>query len=386
MAERALKRSDEAAALDWIDRSTWLSGADAESDLLRARVYRRQGRMNDVADALRVAERHGARRTRIRDEQILAMAQSGQMRDAEPHLARLLMDPDADSIDVSRTFALGYIRTQRYEPAAKLLESWAADAPHDDEPRLIRGRLRLLQRNLNEADVWLRAALEIDPKNPETLLEMGHLMTSLNRQAEAATWYEQVLSHPRLGPEAAVGYASCLRSEGQSPRAAEVLREVLARHPDNVAMIRELGGLESELGRREEAIRLLERGAELAPYDAETRYLLAQAYRQAGRYDDARPHLEFHQQARLALTELNYLNDTLRTNPRDVTALARSGELMLQFAEPDEGVVRLLTALDVEPSNAVARRLLAEHYAAKAATDPSYRSLAEQFRLPAESP
>jgi predicted Zn-dependent protease len=135
-----------------------------------------------------------------------------------------------------------------------------------------------------------------------------------------------------------------------------------------------------ETGAYAEAAERLEAAIKEAPHDEEGHYLLAQTLRLAGRPDDAAPHYEFVREAREAGGELQKLRDVLRTNPRDVASLVRAGELLMRYTNPDEGVLRLMAALDIEPGNRQALQLLADHYSERAKSDQQFRELAEQFQ------
>ena len=179
---------------------------------------------------------------------------------------------------------------------------------------------------------------------------------------------------------ATIGLANCRKSLGDTTGAIELLERVIAKEPKHPDAVRELGRLWFESGRYAEAVKYLQAAVEHRPYDDECHYFLAQALQLGGRPEEAKAHFEYVKEARAALGEVNVLKDAIRKNPRDVGALVRTGELMLRYAPPEEGVVQLMAALDIEPENRDALRLLAEHYQRLAQDQPRFRDLAEEFQ------
>jgi cytochrome c-type biogenesis protein CcmH/NrfG len=99
-----------------------------------------------------------------------------------------------------------------------------------------------------------------------------------------------------------------------------------------------------------------------------------------GREDEAEPHFAYVDQANVAHAEIDRLNRVISANPRDVEALVTLGKLYMENANADEGVIRLLSALDLDPGNAQARQLLFEYYSEQAEKDPAYQVLADDYR------
>jgi Tfp pilus assembly protein PilF len=380
LAERELARHRPEAALEWLSYVGGWVKADADCEILKARAYRRLGDMQRVEESLTSARKAGAPRSAVEREQILAMAQSGQLRQSEQYLPRLLTDARGDNRDVCEAFVIGYIRTQRTTQAKQLLESWIVDAPDDPQPLLLRGQIHAIAGNTADAQKNFRQALELAPERGDIRLELADMLKTENRPEEAALLYGQALADPELGVRAMIGLASCRKSLGDATRAVELLEQAVAREPENPDAARELGRLQFEAGNYSDAATQLQSAVDLRPYDDECHYLLAQALQLAGRIEEAKTHFEYVKEARTALAEVKALKDTIQLNPKDVTALVRCGELMLRYTPPEEGVVQLMAALDIDPGNLQAIRLLAEHYGRRAESEPRFRDLAEQFQ------
>jgi tetratricopeptide (TPR) repeat protein len=148
----ALQQQEPERALWWLDWMERFLGRAAETELLRARAYRHLGRWPDVEAALKRADEQQAPRRLLEREQTLALAQSGQLRRAEPQLARLLSDDRDDPTDVCEAFVIGYMRSQRQANALHLIDGWLADAPQDFRPYLYRARIYRVSEELKQAE------------------------------------------------------------------------------------------------------------------------------------------------------------------------------------------------------------------------------------------
>ena len=380
LARQSLQQRNTTSALRWLDVATALVAEDAETAFLRARAYRKQGQMELAAAALQRAHLLGKPAGYLEREQWLAQAQSGQMREAEPHLAKMLTAPGEDGEEICEAFALGYCRAQRLPQALQILNVWLADWPQRAYPYLLRGRLFLLESNLVTAEADFRRACELEPQNRESVIELATVLKNLNRQTEAIPLFERCIDDPHFGSRAQVGLALCLKATGDNVRARSLLERAIKTSPHDVEVLRELGRTALEEGDYATATRWLGDALRIVSYDDETHYLLAQALQASGQLDDAKPHFEYVARARNAYRELNFLKDVLRKQPGDTKSLVRAGALLLEFSDPDEGVVRLLAALDRDPQNQPARQLLADYYDRRALLRPEFRSLAESHR------
>lgn len=386
LARQSLQQRNMTSALRWLDVATSVVAEDAETAFLRARAYRKQGQMELAAAALKRADSLGKPARHLIREQRLAQAQSGQMHEAEPHLAGMLTDSGEDGEEICEAFALGYCRAQRLSQALQILDVWLADYPQSVYPLLLRGRLYSLDSRLVKAEADFRRACELNPQNVESILEHATALKGLNRQAEAIPLFERCLDDPQFGSRAQVGLAICLKATGDNVRARSLLERAVKNSPGDVEGRRELGRMALEEGDHAAATRWLGEVVLTIPYDDEAHYLLAQSLHASGKVDDAKPHFEYAERARNAHREVHLLNDALRRQPGDTKSLVRSGTLLLEFSDPDEGVIRLLAALDRDPRNQQARRLLADYYDRRAAERPEFRSLAETHRAMLSDP
>src|SRR5262245_59055767 len=111
-----------------------------EVQFLLARCHRRLGRMKEAREHLTRASLLSISSKAIAREEWLALAQSGQMREAYPHLSELLIDPGEDGPEICEAYVNGFFLTTRFRDAFELLTVWEKDFPQDSQPYLFRGR------------------------------------------------------------------------------------------------------------------------------------------------------------------------------------------------------------------------------------------------------
>ena len=113
----------------------------AENYLLLARLQRRTGQAARTPALLRQAEKRGADATRVQREKLLLLAQTGQLREAEPHLANLLLEPRGDGEAICEAYVQGYFANLRVAEATRLLDAWQAEYPRSPQQFFMRAYL-----------------------------------------------------------------------------------------------------------------------------------------------------------------------------------------------------------------------------------------------------
>ncbi|MEE8556932.1 MAG: tetratricopeptide repeat protein, partial [Myxococcota bacterium] len=127
-----------------------------------------------------------------------------------------------------------------------------------------------------------RAVQRLHGDRPEAWLNLGLLHTGLGEVEDARAAYERAI---RIAPwfiPAAVNLADLYRRAGQDEEGGRVLRDGIARAPENAELWHALGLLLVRQGRAAEAIDGLERAAELGPEQPRYGYVHAVALHSGG--------------------------------------------------------------------------------------------------------
>ena len=364
-ASTALHNRDTATARFWLDAAEVGVRNHPETAFLRARWKRRLGDLAGVRFYLEKAFKCGAAPARLEREQWMTLAQSGQMREAEPHFAELLGDPGTDIHEICEAYTAGYVRLHRDGDAIKVLDAWLADYPESPYAHMLRGRvLRYLDR-VREAETDLRRAVTLSPNLTDAQFELAQALRESKRPEEAIQHYDKCLSDVPLANRAKIGRSISLKMIGQVDKAREQLRQLIANSPEQAEAAYELGLLELEAGDAKSAVEHLQRAHKLNPTKLETRYSLCHALQMSGRHEEAAVETAFVEEARGVSEKIQRLSDASQANPANAEIRFELGELLIRQGREAEGVSWLQSVLQISPGHAGVPRLLDHHNSSK---------------------
>jgi Tfp pilus assembly protein PilF len=164
----------------------------------------------------------------------------------------------------------------RQQEAEQLLDHVLAQAPHDAEALADRGRLALRQRQLADAEAWLRHALVHEAANYSARY---HLLQCLLQQGKTA---EARLQEQRLK-----------QVEKDQKRFREIVTQEMSRKPHDADLFRELALIYLRKGDSEEGIRWLHNALKEDPMSVPLHRALAEYYQQVGNSARAAYHRQF---------------------------------------------------------------------------------------------
>lgn len=378
-----LRRHDR--ALEQLRQTLRLDADDVEAPFLLARLHRRLGHLDEARDWLRRAVQLGGDAQRAERETWLILAQSGNVREAEPHLAGLLLDPRDDGADICEAYSLGYFTNLRVAEARRLLDTWQNACPNEAQPLFMLAYLEQGLGRKREAIEAYRRGLALSPGETLMRCRLAAVLGEAGELDEAAQHLQRCLQESPHDSESLFHWATCQFRRNHRKEARETLQRLLEQSPRHFEARRLLGELELAEGRFQEAQRHLEQAARQRPYDYAARSALGKTLRALGRAKEAKPHLDYVARAE---GPLNRMEEQLRLvvdRPDDVGLRLQIGTTLLQYGPPEDGVKWLRAVLQLQPAHRGAHEALAGYY--EAAGDwPSaahHRRLAAG-RLPAE--
>jgi Flp pilus assembly protein TadD len=342
---------------------------DGESEFLRARLNRKRGNWSEVRDSLLQARKLKYPVDLLEREQWLTQAQSGQLRQVEARLPQLLTDPRDDGAEICEAFVNGYFLNHRMSEVVRLLDAWVADFPKDPEPLLIRGKIRIEQQFLKQAEADLQAASTLAPSSVAITLELANLLI-LERQVDSALehFHKLVIAHP-AELRSRIGEAKCLRLLNRFPEARSAVQKVLELDPSNREGLVELGLVQVELEDYQDATATLQQALVINPRSLVVRQALARACRATGDMVHAREHAEYVAEAQAALAKADQLASRVGQRPHDAGIRYEIGHIYLRYAVPERGVQWLRSALDCDPNHQAAKQALTEFLAKQPSDD-----------------
>jgi len=377
-AERALQERKAEMAVAWL-KSIPDRQSDGQTEFLMARAYRRLGDLDLVREHIQLAYDQGFSVERLQREQWLAMAQSGQMRDAEPHLRRLLQDPGDDGREICESYVSGYFRNRQILKAMPIIDAWQADYPDDPLPYSIRaGRFRELE-HWSEAIAAYRKALELTPADSDIRLQLAICLKASLKFDEAEIEFRKCLKETPQEKALLAEWGDMLLSVGKVSDATGVFEQLLAIDPENYDARAAMGGILLMNGKASDAVSMLRPLYAERPYDSKVRYSLASSLQAAGKTEEA---AEMFQQVNAAEEQLRRkrkLLDELANSPDPVKQRYEIAIIAMNHESPEEGLRWLTTVIDMDPGHSGAYAALADYYrrVGNVQLEKNYRTLAE---------
>ncbi len=363
IAQLALKDRDVDKALIAARQAVQLDPLNGEAHFAMARALRRLAKWDQVRSSLDLAAKFGIPTDRIRCEQLIAMAQAGQLQEAVPHLKELLINPKDNGPEICEAYANGFFLMYRLTEAFAILDAWEKDYPQDPQPYVFRAAVSAKAENWTAAAKHLRRALELAPNRIDVQIELAKNLLVLQEIEES----EKMFSHLRTiqpgHPEVLVGSAQVLIELGRPEEARPILDSALLIKPRHDVALRLRGELHSSAGQSTEAIKLLEEAVSLNANNRQARYALGTALKKAGRDTEARQHFQFVAKNAEVGAQIEQLVVNVRKNNGDVDSRFKIAQLHRETGDQWERLMWLRSVIFIDANHKDAHAELAKCYA-----------------------
>jgi tetratricopeptide (TPR) repeat protein len=198
--------------------------------------------------------------------------------------ATLAADPHASYMRTS----LGALEWSGYKPEAAIRD-WqmaVADKPDNAIALSNLGMAMVEQKRWQEAEAYLRRAIELRPRFAAPHLHLGKMYAELGRPAEAEKQFRRAVEISPLNAEGRNQLARFLLTEGRSEEAEEQYRASL-EGSSNAEAWDGLGDILVARGRREASAVCWQKALELSPYDEHAHLELGGVYQARGSAGEA---------------------------------------------------------------------------------------------------
>ncbi len=356
--------------------SSWHS---TDLRLSRARLHRVRGQTEDARKELDLARQYGAAKEDIRTEEILMLAQGGQLSRVEQNLKSLLIEQRVGLSAVCEAYINGFLLNYRFGDAAGLLDVWEKDFPEAAQPKFVRG---LIEEQLGNSAIAMnsfQAALKLDPSRHDIRLRLAIALTRQHNYKQAVEYFKSIDSRYADSEEYLLHYATCLSEMGDQKAALPVLNRLLARN----AQHREANLLKARyhfaIRGYAEAKALLEKRLRQTERDYDYRYLMGLVLRAEGRTAEAAEHMVFVEKADAAMAKVRLAMDQTRDKPRRADTRFEIGSQLLELGFRNDGASWLRSVLEVDPAHLAAHEALEKYY-----REEGLESLAQRHHLAVE--
>ncbi len=200
--------------------------------------------------------------------------------------------------DDDAAYLLGYVRFRQNKPKESLqlfTEAARLKSPTADDLKVVALDYVLLD-DYEDAGRYLEESLALDPENIEARYHLGRVRYQQNRFDLAIAAFQEVLRRDPSNERAHDNLGLSLEAKNEIDPALDAYREAVkldesqALHNEQPYM--NLGALLAKSGHAEEAIPWLLRGSAIASNSGKGHYLLAKAYFDLNRLEDARREAE----------------------------------------------------------------------------------------------
>ena len=230
-----------------------------------------------------------------------------------------------------------YIACGETEEALKLYVKVLDTNPRDIETLKAISHICIEAGNFDDARSFLENILKIEPWNRDARESIAHLQESISKN--------QLTPDDQRTPDQIHGEAVKLANENKLSEAQAILEALVNKHPEHALAQNDLGVLRYRSGDRDGARHAYERAVALQPASANFSKNLADLYfTELGMTDEA----------------IHIYLELLKNFPRDVEILIALGQITSAVGHPDEAKSFYRRALEIEPWNRDARKLLQE--------------------------
>ena len=246
--------------------------ADATAAQMRGIALYRLGRPKDAIPLLETASAAAAHDAGL------------QRRDPTDETGNRTKGP----VDPQYVLALCYVDTRRYDDARHAFATQYGFPGDSAAAYLLTARMLLRREFIPVAQQFARKALEIQPQLPLAHRLLGETELTDNHLAEAIAEFEQERNLDPLDPATYDRLGDAYVRQGDFDKARQSLQEAVLLEPNATGPFILLGKVLLKQQDPAGASAYLEHARDMDPQNYMTHSLLAQAYRQMGRQDDAR--------------------------------------------------------------------------------------------------
>jgi predicted Zn-dependent protease len=287
-AQRLVQEGRLADALHALDTLAAQTPEPGGVEKLRGMALYQQGKLEDAAAAFARAAAQDPHDIEAAQMQGVTLFRMGHPADAIPLLERSREQKvAAANVDGNYVLGLCYMDTRRYDDARRAFAAQYGFSPDGAEAYLLSARLLFRREYMPAAIASAQKALELSPKMPLVHELLGEIALAQSRQTDAIAEFEQERAinplygglYDRLGD-------AYLRA-GEYDKAQQALNRAVLLEPASTGPYILLGKVLLKQRNAAMATMYLERARNMDPNNFMTHSLLGQAYRAAGRTEDA---------------------------------------------------------------------------------------------------
>ena len=373
-ARNRIAQFEYTKALESLEYAEQWGVDDAEVHFLKARIYRKTGKFDEFEKSIAQARLKGLPESQMNNEKLLLRGQSGKLGELLGQLEELAGGVDQfDPPEVYEALVNGFLLHGRFVQAFSYLENWEKDFPDDPNQRFYKAAVMIRFGKIHgsgdqeEVKRILEKLIDDYPKHYRAMLTYGDFLMTLNQFEKAAELLERCVELPDAGNLPRISLAECYTNLGRQEDAKKMYLEIVESEPNNALVRGELGKLQYIDEEYDEALKNLEIGYQNRPWDADLAFGLARVLRISGKESEAQTLFDRATTIQNKQGEIQALTEELDKTP-DEDKRFELGKMVLQYGDPNMGVLYLRSILDKNPGHQGAKEVLTEYLSRKSAT------------------
>jgi Tfp pilus assembly protein PilF len=380
-AREALARGDFEQAQQHLARcaKVWIWGA--ETRLLQARAARLAGEYDQAETYLRDSAELGTPPETVTVERLLRRAQQGELAGVEAPLVGRVLQGHPDAVLILEVLTPAYLANYQLVQARECVRLWLEREPDRAKVWALRAKVFEFSKDKEQVRASYRRLVELDPDNLDYRLTLAGLLTDWDPRA-ALEHFTHVRARRGDSSSLWTGLARCHLNLGRPEEARRLLDAVLAEHPDDWTALFERARLAQETGSGEEAEAYFRRAAALKPYELGILHGLHTCLERLGKRREADEVQARVERVKSDLARIAELTRTVVSRPGDPDPRCEVGKVLMRNGLEAEGLGWLATALRSDPWHTATHQALAEYYerTGETARAAEHRELALQSR------
>lgn len=336
-----------------------------ECQFLLAKAARRAGDFSKASAALQLARDANYPPQEIAFEQVLATAQSGQVKIVEMELRHIFeSELQADETEeIYHALAFGHLAAFDVPEFLKCIDFWLAWRPQAVVPRQLKAELySRLGEHRSAADQFQALLTEHSDFLPARK-GLGDSLLALNLPTEAEKELRVCYERDPTSQHA-LALAKCLMRIDRSDEARSLLQkfENAADRVTRAEILEELGRWHLDRQEVDQAFQYLQECIRIAPENFSAWHALSTAYSMQGQSEKASDSLKRSLVAQQRVQRLFVIANELSHDPGAITLRLEASDIMFQQGMDQDGVSWLRTILHIDQDNPEALQRLADYY------------------------
>jgi predicted Zn-dependent protease len=255
-------------------------------DRMEGEAFYAKGDLRGADTAFAAALKDDPKDTEAAQMRGLTLYRLGRPADAIPLLEHVHSSGMAQA-DPNYILGLCYMDTRRYDDARRAFAAQFSVQPDSATAYLVAARMLLRREYVPVSQEFARKALELDPAIPLAHELLGEIALAQGRTEEAIAELEKERARNPLAGSVYNRLGDAYLRQGKLDDAERILRQDVLLEPNSTGPYILLGKVELKKGDAVGAVTFLEHARTMDPANYMTHNLLGQAYRAAGRNEDA---------------------------------------------------------------------------------------------------